>query len=111
MSVDQKTERRRELSDEERAAKMQQLMDSDPRTIVKESIAAFRRDVPELLKTHRGKWVAYHGDELWGIGRTQTELYRQGFRRGLTRNDFIVGFIEPGAFDPDEEFEVTYWDV
>ncbi len=111
MNVDQKTERRRELSHEERAAKIQELMDSEPLPMIQESIDAFRRDLPQLLKTHRGKWVAYHGDERLGFGKTQTELYQQGFRRGLTRNDFIVGIVEPGAFDLDEEFEVTYWDI
>jgi len=111
MSIDRTTERRRELSDEERAAKVQQLMDSEPLPTIQESINAFRRDLPGLLKAHRGKWVAYHGDERLGFGSTQTELCRQGFRRGLSQNDFIVGFIEPGAFDPDEEFEVTSWDV
>jgi len=111
MSIDQKTQPRYEVSDEERAAKMQELMDSDPLPMIRESIDAFRRDLPGLLKTHRGKWVAYHGDERLGFAKTQTELYQQGFRRGLTRNDFIVGFVEPGAFDPDEEFEVTYWNV
>lgn len=111
MSVDQKTQPRHEVSDEERAVKMQELMDSEPLPMIQESIHAFRRDLPELLKTHRGKWVAYHGDERFGFGKTQTELYQRGFRRGLTRNDFIVGFVEPGAFDPDEEFEVTYWNV
>lgn len=111
MSVDQQSERRRMLSDEERAVKMQELMDSGPLPTIQESIDAFRRDLPELLKTHPGKWVAYHGHERLGVGKTQTELYQQGFRRGLTQNDFIVGFVEPGAFDPDEQFEVTSWDV
>jgi hypothetical protein len=111
MSVDRRTESRRELSDEERAAKFQQLMDSDPLPMIQKSIDAFRRDLPELLKTHRGQWVGYHGDERFGFGRTETKVYQDGFRRGLTRNDFIVGFVEAGAFDPDEEFEVTFWDV
>ena len=60
-----------------------------------------------MLTTHRGKWAAYHGDERLGFAKTQTELYELGFRHGLTRHEFNVGIVEPGAFDPDEEFEFT----
>jgi len=98
-------------TDEEREAMLQTLMDSEPLPMIQKSIDAFRRDLPELLKTHPGKWVAYHGDERVGFGKTETGLYQACFRRGLTRDDFIVGFVTPGAFDPDEEFEVTYLDV
>lgn len=111
MSVKQQIEPRYELTDEERAAKIQKLMDSQPLPMIQQSIDAFRRELPELLKTHRDQWVAYYGDERLGFGKTQTKLYQQGFRGGLTRNDFIVAFVEPGAFDPVEEFEVTSWDV
>ena len=96
-----------DLTDEERAAQIRALLESDPPPMIQKSIDAFRRDLPRLLKTHKGKWVAYHGDDQVGFGRTQTELYQECFRRGLTRDDFIVGFVEPGAFDPDEEFEMT----
>lgn len=105
MSVDQKTHLP-ELTDEEQATQIRALLESDPPPMIQESINAFRRDLPELLKTHKGKWVAYHGDEQVSFGRTQTGLYQICFRRGLTRDDFVVGFVEPGAFDPDEEFEV-----
>jgi len=43
-------------------------------------MAAFYRNLPELLKKHYGKWVAYHGDEFMGLGRTQTELYQKCLR-------------------------------
>ena len=101
----------RELADEERAAKLRELLDSEPLPMIKKSIDAFRRALPELLRTHPGKWVAYHGDERVGFGKTQTELYQQCFARGLTRDDFIVGFSEPAAFEPDEDIEVASWDV
>ena len=100
-----------ELDDEQRAAQLRELIESDPLPMIQKSIDAFRRDLPELLKTHPDRWVAYHGDERVGFGRTETELYRRCFARGLTRDDFIVGFTEPGAFDPNEEIEVTCWDV
>ena len=102
---------RPDLTDDERAAKLRELLDSEPLPMIQKSIDAFRRDLPELLKTHPGKWVAYHGDERVGFGKTQTELYQRCFARGLTRDDFVAAFTEPGAFDPDEEIEVTDRDV
>jgi hypothetical protein len=82
-----------------------------PLPMIQKSIDAFRRDLPHLLKTHPGKWVAYHGDERVGFGRTETELYQRCFARGLTRDDFIVGFTKPGAFEPDGEIEDACRDV
>ena len=106
MATRQKTAPR-ELTDEERAAKLDALLDSEPLPMIQRSIDAFRRDLPELLKTHYGKWVAYNGDERIGFGRTETDLYEECFRRGLTRDDFVVSAIEPCAFDPDEEIEIS----
>jgi hypothetical protein len=100
-----------ELTEEQRAAKLRELLDSDVLPMIQKSIDAFRRDLPELLKTHPGKWVAYHGDKRVGFGKTETELYQRCFALGLTRDDFIVGFTEHGAFEPEEEIEVTCWDV
>ena len=91
MATQQDTELR-ELNDEQRAAKLRGLMDSEPLPMIQKSIDAFRHDLPELLKTHPGKWVGYHGDERIGFGKTPTELYQRCFARGLTRDDFIVGF-------------------
>ena len=42
-----------------------------------ESLAAFRRDLPELLKTQRGKWVAHRGPQQIGIARTAATLHQQ----------------------------------
>jgi hypothetical protein len=107
----QQSAEQHELTDDERAAKLRALLESDVLPMIQKSIDAFRRDLPELLKTHPGRWVAYHGDERVGFGETQTELYQRCFALGLTRDDFIVGFTEPGAFDFEDEIEVTCWDV
>ena len=63
--------------------------------MVAKSQVAFRRDLPELLKNRYGQWVAYHGDERLGFGRTQLELYRECLRRGLKDEDFVVWGISP----------------
>jgi len=107
MSVDQKTELRPELTDEERAAQIEDLLNSEPLPMIQKSIDAFRRDLPELLQMNRGQYVAYHGDERIGIGRSQISLYDKCFQRGLTRDDFVVCGIDEGVFDPDEEIEIT----
>ena len=101
----------RNASDADLAAAWHKLLNSPPLPKIMRSIEAFRRDLPELLKTHPDRWVAYSGDERLGFGRTQTALCQTCFRRGLTLDDFIVAFVEPGAFDPDEEFEVIHEDV
>jgi hypothetical protein len=68
--------------------------------LVARSQAAFRRDLPELLKSHYRQWVAYHGENRVGFGRTQFELYDECYRRGLRDDEFVVRSIEPEM--PDE---------
>jgi hypothetical protein len=110
MSVAPDTHERSETS-AERAAAVRALLEAEVPAMIARSIAAFRRDLPELLKTHRGRWVAYHGDERLGFGRRHTPLYQECLRRGLSRDEFIVTVVEAWAFDPDEEVEVLYDDV
>lgn len=93
--------------EQEEAAKLRAMLEADVVPGIQASINAFRRDLPELLRTHPGKWVAYHGDRRVGFGKTQTELYQRCFSLGLTRDDFIVGFTEAGCFEPDEEIDVS----
>jgi hypothetical protein len=107
MSIDQRTDSGRELSDEERAAKIDALLNSEPLPMIQRSIDAFRRDLPGLLKEHRGQYIAYHGQERIGIASSQISLYDECFRRGLSRDDFVVCGIDEGVFDPDEEIEIT----
>jgi hypothetical protein len=70
--------------------------------------AAFYRDLPRLLKTHLGQWVAYHGDDFVGCGRTQTELYRRCIERGLRENEFVVLFADHAALADHEEIELPW---
>ena len=63
--------------------------------MVMQSRGAWRRDLPILLKSNPGQWVAYHGDKQMGIGRTKTELFQQCLHGGLQRGQFIVLLIEP----------------
>jgi len=38
--------------------------------MIARSQAAFRRDLPDLLKTHYRQWVAYHGEDRIRFGRS-----------------------------------------
>ena len=67
--------------------------------MIERSQAAFRRELPELMKTHSREWVAYHGDQRIGFARTQFELYDLCFRRGLHDDEFVVRSIEPEMAD------------
>ena len=69
--------------------------------VLAQSLAAFRRDLPELLKTARGKWVAHHGPQQVGIARTAATLYQRCFRQGLKDHQFLVSHISPEI--PDDE--------
>ncbi|MBI3466586.1 MAG: hypothetical protein HY000_26530 [Planctomycetes bacterium] len=71
--------------------------------MIQRSQEAFRRDLPELLKKRRGQWVAYHGDERIGFGRTETLLYQECFRRGLTDDAFVVRMVVP-QWEEDIDF-------
>jgi hypothetical protein len=75
---------------------------------VRRSQEAYWRDLPALLKlrNERRRWVAYHGDERVGFGRTAAELYQKCLRRGWTDADFYVDRLEPRAFPPWEAEEI-----
>jgi len=66
------------------------------------STDAFYRNLPELLKKHYGKWVAYHGDECIGVGRTQSELYQECLRRGFKDDEFDVLLVTSQALSDRE---------
>jgi hypothetical protein len=77
--------------------------------LIERALAAFRRDLPELMKTHYRKWVAYHGDERIGFAKTETELYQECFRRGWTEEEFLVRSVEPEMpeeVDPEELMDI-----
>jgi hypothetical protein len=77
--------------------------------MIERSMAAFRRDLPQLLKTHPRRWVAYHGDEQLGFAHRQTPLYQSCLERGLPHDQFVVCLIEPAAAeDENEEIELPF---
>ena len=63
--------------------------------LIAQSVSAFRRELPSLLKDHYGEWVAYHGDRRLGFNRSKTQLYQECLRQGLKRGEFLVECVEP----------------
>ena len=75
---------------------------------IRRSQEAYWRDLPRLLplRSRERRWVAYHGDERVGFGRTQAELYRECIRRGLKVNDIYIDRLELDYQPPWEPPEV-----
>jgi hypothetical protein len=75
---------------------------------------AFWRELPELLPkaSRKRRWVAYHGDERIGFGRTETELYQECYRRGLSEDEICIGRLRPVELAPWETDvgEVAWYD-
>jgi hypothetical protein len=69
--------------------------DSGIPPMVVQSREAFLRDLPRLLGERPRQWVAYHGDEQLGFGKTRAELFQACLGRGLNREEFLVCSIEP----------------
>jgi hypothetical protein len=83
---------------------------------IRRSQEAYWRELPTLLPkvSRKRQWVAYHGDEQIGFGRTQTELYQECYRRGLKEDGFYIGRLRPSELAPWEpdivEAMYAYWD-
>ena len=60
---------------------------------------AFDRDLPRLLKSHPGQWVAYQGDTQVICAEHTHDVYQECFRQGLTRDQLMIFEIAPA----DEE--------
>jgi hypothetical protein len=57
----------------------------------------YLRDLPELLDTAFGQWVAYTAQGRIAQGDDELALFEECFRRGLQRGQFLVARIEPDA--------------
>jgi hypothetical protein len=57
--------------------------------------AAFEKCLPQLMQSHYGQWVAFHGDRLIGTADSEADLYETCFRRGLEQEQFIIRCLLP----------------
>lgn len=77
-------------------------IDSTAETPLGRSIAAYRSQLSELLKTHHGDLVAYvDGERVGWFAKSQLELYQYCLKDlALTHDRFIVRLVFPGgAYD------------
>lgn len=72
---------------------------------IRHSLAALRRDLPELLASwwKRGKWVCYAGDERIGVSRDYFALVAACVKRGIPESEYVIERIAPGAGSEEEE--------
>ena len=61
----------------------------------------FERELSELLRHSRNKWVAYHGARRVGITRTSTEAFQLCEAQGIHPYQVAIWCIEP---QPEVEF-------
>jgi hypothetical protein len=70
-----------------------------PSANLEAAIAAFRHDLPQLLRDHPGKWVAYRGSQQVGIATDDFDLYEACYEAGFDLSDFVVECIEQETGD------------
>jgi hypothetical protein len=68
----------------------------------------FRRDLPELIGSHAGDWVAYSGEERIGVGPSEKELVLRCVRQGLRDDQFVVRAITPEVEEIIDPMEWSY---
>jgi hypothetical protein len=74
----------------------------DP-SVYERGLVAFERDLPELLKTHFGQWVIYHGDHRFGPAETFQELDSACQQKRIPIGEQVVRMIEPEV-EPEMSF-------
>ena len=57
---------------------------------MKACVQAFRDDLPDLLKTHPGRWVLYFDGEFQGDFAFEWEAYKSASERSLCEGMFLV---------------------
>lgn len=56
----------------------------------KEEIAAYDAMWPELLKTHKGKWVAVHGGKIVNTDRSREKLIKRVYAQFSRRTPIYI---------------------
>ncbi len=73
-------------------------------SIYERGLAAFERDLPELMKTHYRQWVIYHGERRFGPAKDPDELEAVCRREGFRLIDCVCRAIKRETPDEDIYF-------
>jgi hypothetical protein len=66
---------------------------------VRQETLRFREALPELLKTHAGKWVVFRDGEVKSVHPTEEEAYKAGLDQfGRDGGQVIVQVVEEPPF-------------
>jgi hypothetical protein len=65
--------------------------------LIVEATDTFIRDLPSLLQSHPGQWVAYSGSRRIGFGKDDLSLDRRCRDLGLGEGEYMLFVVEPGA--------------
>jgi hypothetical protein len=72
------------------------------RTMYDRGVAAFERELPELMKTHHRQFVFYHGEHRIGPFRTLRKLNAECRKQRIPLIEGVCRVVEP-----DVTFEVA----
>ncbi len=73
------------------------------RTMYDRGVAAFERELPELMKTHHRQWVIYHGDRRFGPSKSLRKLEQACKKEGIPVLERVRRIVEP-----DTTFDVSF---
>ena len=69
---------------------------------------AFECDLPGLLLSCAGRWVAYHGERQVRFGDSMLDLYRECFEMGIKPDELVVRLVDPEQIDERLEIDLTH---
>lgn len=75
------------------------MTEAPPSERVRQETLRFREALPELLKTHGGKWVVFRDGEVKSVHESEEEAYQAGLERfGRDGGQVVVQVVEEPPF-------------
>ena len=68
------------------------------RTMYDRGVAAFERELPDLMKTHHRQWVIYHGDRRFGPSKSLRKLNAICKRAQIPVLERVCRVVRPDTF-------------
>ena len=84
------------------------LLPTEVSPLIARAQQVFRRDLPGLLLSHDGQWVAYRGDQQVGFGDSMMDLYRECFRVGFKTDELVLRHVDSEQLEEELEIDLSY---